>query len=100
MAVTPLPVKRALRALGQHISTQRKLMGLTQAMVAERSGVSQPLIVRLEKGEGATLEKTLRVLRVLGMMDAVIDAADPYRTDRGRLLAGEKLPTLVRADRG
>ncbi|MDF2919025.1 MAG: hypothetical protein K0S70_3242, partial [Microbacterium sp.] len=24
-------------------------MGLTQAMVAERSGVSQPLIVRLEK---------------------------------------------------
>lgn len=75
-------------------------MGLTQAMVAERSGVSQPLIVRLEKGEGATLEKTLRVLRVLGMMDAVVDAADPYRTDRGRLLAGEKLPTRVRADRG
>lgn len=100
MTPTPIPVKRAMRVLGDHITTQRKLLGLTQAMVAERSGVSQPVIVRLEKGEGATLEKTLRVLRVLGMMDAITDATDPYSTDRGRLLADEKLPTRVRVDRG
>jgi len=100
MSYLPIPVKRALRTLGEHVATQRKLLGLTQAQVAERASVSQPLIVRLEKGDGATLEKTLRVLRVLGMMDALIEAADPYLTDRGKLLAGMHLPQRVRTDRG
>jgi len=37
-----------------------------------------------------------RVLRVLGMLDAVVTATDPYLTDVGRLRASEKLPKSVR----
>jgi transcriptional regulator with XRE-family HTH domain len=65
-------------------------------MVAERAGTTPPTISKLENGEGTTLEITLRVLRVLGLMDGVVDATDPFGTERGRLMADEKLPERVR----
>jgi transcriptional regulator with XRE-family HTH domain len=96
MSTTPLPVKRSLRTIGQNIASQRKLLGLTAKMVAERAGTTPPTISKLENGEGTSLETTLRVLRVLGLMDAVVAATDPFATERGRLLADEKLPERVR----
>lgn len=94
--MTPIPVKRSLRAIGKNLANQRKLLGLTAKMVAERAGTTPPTISKLENGEGTTLEITLRVMRVLGLMDAVVDATDPFATERGRLLADEKLPERVR----
>ena len=35
-------------------------------------------------------------MALLGMLDAVVTATDPYLTDVGRLRAGEKLPKSVR----
>jgi len=99
MAVTPVPIRRALREIGRNIATQRKLLGLTAKMVAERAGTTPPTISRLENGNGASLEITLRVLRVLGLMDGVVEASDPYVTERGRLLADERLPERVRVRR-
>jgi len=99
MAVTPVPIRRALREIGRNIATQRKLLGLTAKMVAERAGTTPPTISRLENGNGASLEITLRVLRVLGLMDGVVVASDPYVTERGRLLADERLPERVRVRR-
>ena len=96
MKSTPLPVKRALRTIGQNIATQRKLLGLTAKMVAERAGTTPPTISKLERGDGASLEITLSVLRVLGLMNEVVTATDPYETDRGRLMADEVLPLRVR----
>jgi transcriptional regulator with XRE-family HTH domain len=96
MASTPVPVKRSLRTIGQNLATQRKLLGLTARMVAERAGTTPPTISKLENGEGTSLEITLRVMRVLGLMDAVVAATDPFSTERGRLLVGEKLPERVR----
>jgi len=97
--MTPIPVKRSLRAIGRNLANQRKLLGLTAKMVAERAGTTPPTISKLENGEGTTLEITLRVMRVLGLMDAVVDATDPFATERGRLLADEKLPERVRVRR-
>ena len=94
--VTPPPVSRALRTLGRNVATQRKLLGLTAKMVAERAGTTPATLSKLENGEGTSLEITLRVLRVLGLMDAAVGATDPYATERGRLLADEKLPQRVR----
>ena len=37
-----------------------------------------------------------RVLRVLGMLDAVVTATDPYLTDVGRCVPAKKLPKSVR----
>lgn len=85
-----------MRVIGQNLANQRKLLGLTAKMVAERAGTTPPTISKLENGEGTTLEITLRVMRVLGLMDAVVTATDPFETERGRLLADEKLPERVR----
>lgn len=96
MSSTPVPVKRSLRTIGHNLATQRKLLGLTARMVADRAGTTSPTISKLENGEGTSLEITLRVMRVLGLMDEVVAATDPFATERGRLMIGEKLPQRVR----
>lgn len=96
MSTTPIPVKRSLRTIGENLATQRKLLGLTAKMVAERAGTTAATISKLENGEGTSLEITLRVMRVLKLMDGVVAATDPFATERGRLMLDEKLPERVR----
>lgn len=93
----PSPVRRALRGVGDDLSTWRKLRGLTQAQLADRAGISRDTLVRLERGDGGvSMEKLLRVLRVLGILDSLSTALDPYETDVGRLRSDERLPQRVR----
>ena len=95
--VTPIPVGRALRVLGEHVSTWRKLNRLTAAQVAERANISRDTLRAIEQGRGTvSTENLLRVLRILGIMDEVVKAADPYETDVGRLRMDEILPKRVR----
>jgi transcriptional regulator with XRE-family HTH domain len=94
---TPPGVTRALHVLGTQVSDWRKLQRLTAAHVAERAGISRDTLRAIEAGKGtASTENLLRVLRVLGILDAVITATDPYQTDAGRLRADEILPKRVR----
>jgi transcriptional regulator with XRE-family HTH domain len=96
-AITPLAVNRALRALGTHVADWRKLQRLTAAQVAERAGISRDTLRAIEQGKGtASTENLLRVLRILGILDGMVAAADPYQTDVGRLRADEILPKRVR----
>jgi transcriptional regulator with XRE-family HTH domain len=96
--MTPLAVNRAMRVLGEHVSNWRKLNRLTAAQVAERANVSRDTLRAIEQGKGtASTENLLRVLRVVGIMDTVVAAADPYRTDVGRLRMDEVLPKRVRS---
>jgi transcriptional regulator with XRE-family HTH domain len=95
--VTPLAVERGLRILGEHVSNWRKLNRLTAAQVAERANVSRVTLRAIEQGKGtASTENLLRVLRIIGIMDNVVAAADPYQTDVGRLRMDEILPKRVR----
>ena len=95
--VTPLAVERALRVLGEHVSNWRKLNRLTTAQVAERANISRETLRAIEQGKGtASTENLLRVLRIVGIMDSVVAAADPYQTDVGRLRMDEVLPKRVR----
>jgi len=95
--VVPIPVGRALRVLGEHVSTWRKLNRLTAAQVAERADISRDTLRAIEQGKGTvSTENLLRVLRILGIMDEVVKAADPYETDVGRLRMDETLPKRVR----
>jgi transcriptional regulator with XRE-family HTH domain len=97
-AVTPLAVARALRVMGTHVSNWRKLQRLTAAQVAERAGISRDTLRAIEQGKGtASTENLFRVLRILGILDNVVAAADPYQTDVGRLRADEILPRRVRS---
>ena len=96
--VTPIPVRRALRVLGEHVSTWRKLNRLTAAQVAERANISRDTLRAIEQGRGTvSTENLLRVLRILGVMDEVVNSADPYETDVGRLRMDETLPRRVRS---
>jgi len=97
-ALTPLAVVRALRLMGTHVANWRKLQRLTAAQVAERAGVSRDTLRAIEQGKGtASTENLFRVLRILGTLDGVVAAADPYQTDVGRLRADEILPRRVRS---
>lgn len=94
---TPLPVGRAVRDIAEHVATWRRLRGLTQAQLADRAGVGQSTLRRLEDGDGGvSLQNLLRILRGLGVLDSVPKALDPYETDVGRLRADERLPQRVR----
>lgn len=93
----PTAVDRALRGLGAHLRTWRKLNGLTQALVAQRANISTQSVRSIESGKGGvSLDNMMRVARVLGVLDGVVDAVDPLYSDVGRLRAEEWLPQRVR----
>jgi transcriptional regulator with XRE-family HTH domain len=93
----PAPVRRTLRSLGEEVVTWRKLRGLTQAQLADRSGVSRNTLNRLERGDGGvSTENLLRILRGLGILDSLSQALDPYESDIGRLRSDQQLPERVR----
>jgi len=93
----PVPARRALGDLASSVETWRKLRGLTQAQLADRSGIHRETVVRLERGDGGvSLENLLRVLRALGLLDLLTQALDPYASDLGRMRADEQLPQRVR----
>lgn len=96
---TPAGVRRGLRRLGEDAASWRKLRRLTVAEVADRADVGVSTVHRLEKGEGASLENTLRIARALGVLDQLTGALDPYATEVGRLRADENLPERVRRRR-
>lgn len=97
---TPLPVRRAASEIAQHIVTWRKLRGLTQAQLADRAGLARGTVRRIEAADmGVSLENVLRVLRALGLMEAISQALDPFESDMGRLRADERLPLRVRPKR-
>lgn len=93
----PLPVRRAIHEIADHVASWRKLRNLTQAQLADRAGVSRGVLVRLENGDGGVgIENLLRILRALGLMERLPTALDPYETDVGRLRSEEQLPHRVR----
>lgn len=93
----PPAIRRAIRLVSEDISGWRKLRGLTQAQLADRSGVSRDTLTRLEGGDGGvSMENVLKVLRGLGILDVVTRALDPYESDVGRLRLDRELPRRVR----
>jgi transcriptional regulator with XRE-family HTH domain len=94
---TPLPVRRSLSRSAENLGAWRKLSGLTQTQLADRAGVAERTVRRLEEGDGGvSTENLFRVLRGLGLLDVIPDALDPYETDLGRARSDENLPTRVR----
>jgi transcriptional regulator with XRE-family HTH domain len=96
---TPIAVANGQRRMGEDLATWRRLRRLTAAQVADRAGISRYTVMRLENGEGATMENLLRVARALGVLDQLVEAVDPYKTDVGRLRSEEALPERVRPPR-
>lgn len=95
----PTAVRRSLRTIGEHVRDQRRVLGLTMAVVAQRADISVTTLSKVEHGESVRLEAFLAVLRVLGLLDRVVAATDPLTTELGRLRASRGLPQRVRMAR-
>lgn len=94
---TTMKTKLAARSIGESITTWRKLRGLTMQQLAEKANISRATMSRLEKGDpSVSFETVLNVATMLGILDRVIDAFNPFETDYGRLRAEEELPQRVR----
>jgi HTH-type transcriptional regulator / antitoxin HipB len=81
---------QTLQELGEALSERRKALGLRQGLVAQKSGLSQALLSRLEKGKLTEFgtRKLLAVLAVLGMELAFTEMGttgtlDELRRERG-----------------
>lgn len=93
----PLPVKRALKKLGQDIGDARKRRRTPTAMMAERACISRMTLVKVEKGDPAvSFGIYASVLFVLGLTSRVADLADSTHDLLGRSLEEEQLPKWIR----
>jgi transcriptional regulator with XRE-family HTH domain len=59
--------------LGDAVRTERKRKGLTQAQLAQMSGVSKRTILALEQGGNASRNVIQKVVGVLGMSEVPLD---------------------------
>lgn len=94
---TPIRTKQAAKEIGESISTWRKLRGLTMQQLAEKANISRQTLSNIEKGDPSTsFESILNIAIMLGIIDGLTKAFDPYETDYGRLRSTEELPQRVR----
>ena len=96
----PLPATRALAKLGRDISLARRRRRLSQASLAQRSGIGLNTLRRLEKGEpGCSIEQLARVLHVFGEIERLERLLDTGEDTVGLLMSDEALPQRVRSRR-
>jgi transcriptional regulator with XRE-family HTH domain len=96
----PEPVGRALAKLGRDLSLARRRRRLSQASLAERSGIGVNTVRRLEKGESSgSIEHLARILYVLGELERLERILDTGTDEVGLLMMDEDLPERIRTRR-
>ena len=96
----PMPVKRALRKLGQDLRDARRRRRIPAAVAAQRASISRTTLVKIEKGDpGVAVGSYATVLFVIGMVERLSDLADPQTDATGLQLEAERLPQRIRGTR-
>lgn len=94
---TPIPVKRALKKLGQDLRDARKRRRIPMELAAERASISRATLSKIEKGdEGVSFGAYARILFILGMIGRFAELADPKHDALGLELEAENLPQRIR----
>ncbi len=94
---TPIPVRRALRKLGQDMREARIRRRIPTRLAAERAGISRATLNKIEKGdEGVSLGGYAKVLFILGMLKRLEELADLKFDTLGMDLDAENLPKRIR----
>lgn len=97
---TPFPVKRALKKLRQDLRDARKRRRITIELVAERAAISRATLSKIEKGDDrVSLGAYAKVLFVLGMIERLVELADPTFDSLGMGLEADNLPKRIRFSR-
>jgi transcriptional regulator with XRE-family HTH domain len=93
----PLPVKRALRKVGQDLRDARLRRRIPMKLMAERARISRVTLSKVEKGDpSVSMGIYASVLFVLGMTARLADLVDANADELGRALEGERLPKRIR----
>jgi len=96
----PLPVKRALKKLGQDLYDARRRRRIPMQLAAERAALSRTTLSKIEKGDGGvSLGAYARILFVLGMIERLAELVDPKHDALGLELQSESLPKRIRISR-
>ncbi|MBS0623293.1 MAG: helix-turn-helix transcriptional regulator [Verrucomicrobia bacterium] len=97
---TPIPVKRALKKLGQDLCDARKKRRITMELAAERASISRTTLSKIERGDdGVSLGAYAKVLFILGMIERLAELADPKLDSLGLELESYNLPKRIRISR-
>ena len=96
----PAPAARALSKLGRDVSLARRRRRLSQASLAQRSGIGLNTLRRLEKGHpSCSIEQLARVLHVFGEIERLERLIDTGEDTVGLLMSDEGLPQRIRSRR-
>lgn len=100
MLTLPIPVTRALRKFGHDIKDARRRRRLPMSIVTQRASISEPTLIRIEKGDPkVAIGSYATVLFVLGMADRLADLVDAKNDPVGLQLEEENLPKRIRGAR-
>lgn len=76
---------RLLKEFGANIRRWRKVNGMTASSLAERAFVTRETLRNIEAGTGTPrMDSLFSVLAVVGIVETVVGASDPYRSDSAR----------------
>lgn len=93
----PIPVRRALRKLGQDISDSRRRRRIPLELMADRADLSRATLGKIEKGDpSVSMGRYATVLFVLGLTERLSSLSDANYDTVGRLLEEENLPQRIR----
>jgi transcriptional regulator with XRE-family HTH domain len=96
----PIPVKRALKKLGQDIQYARKRRRIPMELAAERASISRTTLTKIERGdEGVSIGAYAKVVFILGLIDRLAELAEPGSDELGTMLEAENLPKRIRIPR-
>jgi transcriptional regulator with XRE-family HTH domain len=96
----PIPVRHALKKLGDDISVARRRRGISTALLAERAFTTRPTLAKVERGDpGVSLGVYASVLFVLGLTERLAQLVDPAHDPLGQSLEEERLPKRIRTPR-
>ena len=94
--VNSVSARRALESLGANVKTGRLKRRISVKGFAERIGVSESTVARLEKGDdGVSIGTLAMACLVLGEIDRISDFLDAGSDDTGLLLDRESLPKRI-----
>ena len=97
---TPIPVRRAVRKLGQDIRDARLRRRIPTELLAERASISRMTLYNVERGDvNVSMGTYATILFVLGMIEQLGNLADADADKLGRQLEEERLPKRVRLPR-
>jgi transcriptional regulator with XRE-family HTH domain len=100
ISTLPIPVRRALRKLGEDIRDARRRRRIPVAIMAERASVSRTTLNKVEKGEpGVSIGTYAAVLFTLGLVDRLAGLAAASTDVVGLELEEERLPQRIRRPR-